>query len=83
MSSAIYQEMSTQGDFPAAGENSPVAYSGGSKGSKYSLVREDGLLKSYSEMKPEEKDLFERFIAEKYSDYAEEPEQNLHAFDLA
>ncbi|AFN45948.1 hypothetical protein FBF34_03505 [Arachnia propionica] len=83
MSSAIYQEMSTQGDFPAAGENSPGAYSGGSKGSKYSLVREDGLLKSYSEMKPEEKDLFERFIAEKYSDYAEVHEQNLHAIDLA
>ena len=83
MSSAIYQEMSTQGDFPAAGENSPGAYSGGSKGSKYSLVREDGLLKSYSEMKPKEKDLFERFIAEKYSDYAKVHEQNLHAIDLA
>ena len=83
MSSAIYQEMSTQGDFPAAGENSPGAYSGGSKGSKYSLVKEDGLLKSYSEMKPKEKDLFERFIAEKYSDYAEVHERNLHAIDLA
>ncbi len=34
-------------------------------------------------MKPEEKDLFKRFIAEKYSDYAKVHEQNLHAIDLA
>ena len=83
MSSAIYQEMSMQGDFPTTGENSPEAYGKRSESSDCSLIKEGGLLKSYSEMKPEEKDLFKRFIAEKYSDYAEVHERNLHAIDLA
>ena len=82
MSSAIYQEMSTQGEFPADEEGSPKAYEG-NKGSNFTLTRGDGSLKSYSEMKPEEKDIFKRFIEEKHPGYRELHEKNLNAIDLA